>query len=106
MAAIGIKDIREAFISFKRYPEKPKKVNVLKEDNDLLEKTLKWFNDPYNPTRVQTIPLKDQESMIKMYISKLGAGRYEVIFKREGNKHNANAVEFLTKTLKSELDKT
>ena len=43
--------------------------------------------------------------MIQMYIRKFGAGRYEDLFNREANKYGANAVEFLTKTLKSELDK-
>jgi len=101
LEAIGIRDIREAFISFKRYPEKHKKIVISNEEKgDLLEKTLKWFTG-----WDIKIPLEDQKSMIQMYIRKLGAGRYEDLFNREANKYGANAVEFLTKTLKSELEK-
>jgi hypothetical protein len=102
LAAIGIKDIREAFISFKRYPEEPEKTATSKkeEESDLSKRTLKWFAG-----WEITIPKEDQESMIRMYIRKLGAQRYEEIFNREANRTGANAVEFLTKTLKSELGK-
>ena len=98
---IEIKDIREAYISFKRPYVKPiskKKQNLNEEEQSLLDKTLKWFNDPSNPNKI-TIPFKDQESLIKRYIKKFGAIEYERLFKIEGNKFNANAVEFLTKVL-------
>jgi hypothetical protein len=98
---IEIKDIREAYISFKRPYVKPiskEKQNLNEEEQSLLDKTLKWFNDPSNPNKI-TIPFKDQESLIKRYIKKFGAIEYERLFKIEGNKFNANAVEFLTKVL-------
>lgn len=101
LIAIGIKDIREAYISFKRPYVKPKskeKQNLTEEEQSLLDKTVKWFNDPSNPNKI-TIPLKDQESLIKRYIKKYGVIEYERLFKREGNKYIANAVEFLTKVL-------
>jgi len=94
--AIGIKDIREAFISFKRPHIKPKKLKLNKEEKEILERTLKWFNG-----QVTKIPLKDQESMVGMYIKKIGYDNYKRLFEVEANKLEANAVEFLTKTLPS-----
>ena len=101
LIAIGIKDLREAYISFKRPQGKQKKSNKLDEEEQaLLEKTLKWFNDPYNPNRVK-IPLEDQESLIKRYIKKIGKEQYKTLFEKEANKpYGANSVIFLTKTLK------
>ena len=40
-----------------------------------------------------------------MYIKKLGTGSYKELFKREANKYNPNAVEFLTKVLPNRLRK-
>ena len=100
-AEIGVNDIRDAYISFKRPYVKPKskeRQNLNEEEQSLLDKTLKWFNDPSNPNKI-TIPLKDQESLLKRYIKKYGVIEYERLFKREGNKINANTVEFLTKVL-------
>jgi len=97
LKAIGIKDIREAYISFKRpyLKSKSKKQHELNEEEEyLLERTLKWFDG-----QVTKIPKEDQESLIKRYIKKFGAIEYERLFKIEGNKFNANAVEFLTKVL-------
>ena len=104
LKARGINDIREAYISFKRPYKKPKKNTTGKQkgkawqlDNNetrLLDRTLNWFNG-----QVTKIPREDQESMIKMYIKKLGYDNYKAIFEREANKLNPNAVEFLTKVL-------
>ncbi len=101
LIAIGIKDLREAYISFKRPQGKRKKSNILDEEEQaLLEKTLKWFNDPYNPNNVK-IPIEDQESLVKRYIKKIGKERYRTLFEKEANKpYGANSVIFLTKTLK------
>ncbi|MBA7478309.1 hypothetical protein ES707_13732 [subsurface metagenome] len=98
LAAIGIKDIREAFISFKRPYKKPKGYKLNEEENKLLERTLKWFDG-----QVTKIPAADQESQIKMYIKKIGYENYKRVFEREANKINANAVEFLTKVLPDKL---
>lgn len=98
LKAIGIKDIREAFISFKRPYIKPKDKqksnNLNAEEEQLLDRTLNWFND-----QVTKIPREDQEGIIKNYIKKLGCDNYRELFEREANKINANAVEFLTKVL-------
>jgi hypothetical protein len=104
LKARGINDIREAYISFKRPYKKPKKETTTKQkgeawllDDDetrLLNRTLNWFNG-----QVTKIPREDQESMIKMYIKKLGYDNYKAIFEREANKLNPNAVEFITKIL-------
>ena len=101
LMAIGIKDLREAYISFKRPQEKQKKSNKLDEEEQaLLERTLKWFNDPYNPNNVK-IPLEDQESLIKRYIKKIGKEQYKTLFEKEANKpYGSNSVIFLTQTLK------
>jgi len=102
LAAIQIKDIREAYISFKRPYKKPKKTNELDEqETELLNRTLKWFDG-----QVTKISLEDQESMIKMYIKKYGTDQYRRLLEREGNKIQANAVEFLTKVLKDPEYKT
>ena len=98
LKAIGIKDIREAYISFKRPYKKPKKYKLNEEENCILERTLKWFDG-----QVTKIPIGDQESQLKMYIKKLGYSYYAELFEKEANKINANAVEFLTKTLPSKL---
>lgn len=94
LAAIGIKDIREAYISFKRPYKKPKEYKLNEEEEQLLKRTLNWFED-----KITKIPREDQESMIKRYIKKYGLVEYERLFEREANKRNANAVEFLTKVL-------
>ena len=92
---IGLKDIKEAYISFKRPYQKPKNKSKLnKEGKELLERTLNWFDG-----KITKISLEDQRSLIKMYIKKLGTGSYKELFKREANKYNPNAVEFLTKVL-------
>ena len=103
LLAIGIRDIRDAYISFTR----PKAKNNLKsdlnlstEENNILEKTLKWFEG-----KITIIPIEDQRSQIKMYIKKLGFERYKELFNKEANKYNANALEFLTKVLPEEKDK-
>ena len=96
---IGIKDIREAYISFKRpgIKSKSKKKQILSEEEEeesLLERTLKWFNG-----QITKIPQEDQESLVKRYIKKYGAVEYGRLFEKEANKYSPNAVEFLTKTL-------
>jgi hypothetical protein len=97
---IGIKDLREAYVSFKRPVVKAKKSSKFNdEEQGLLDKTLKWFNDPYNPNRV-SIPLKDQESLIRRYIKQLGQEQYKALFEKEANKFSPNSITFLTKTLK------
>ena len=95
LKAIGIKDIREAFISFKRPYSKPKKSKLNAEEERLLIRTLKWFEG-----KITKIPLKDQEGLIKRYIKKYGVDYYEDLFEREANKNKPNAIEFLTKVLK------
>lgn len=96
--AIGIKDIREAYISFKRPQIKPKVKSKLDEvEKNILNQTLEWFDGKIK------IPREDQESMIKMYIKKLGFVNYRELFEREANKAQANAVEFLTKVLPAYL---
>ncbi|MBA7491685.1 hypothetical protein ES702_02233 [subsurface metagenome] len=97
--AIGIRDIREAYISFKR-PHTKKKHKLNKEENELLERTLNWFDG-----QVTKIPAGDQESLVKMYIKKIGYGNYRKLFEAEANKIEATAVEFLTRVLPAELKK-
>ena len=96
--AIGIKDIREAYISFKRPHIKPKdkqgQKGLTEEEEQLLKRTLKWFEG-----QITKIPPEDQESLIKRYIKKLGYDYYRELFDREANKTEPNAVEFLTKVL-------
>jgi len=98
LKAMGIKDIREAYISFKRPYKRGKEEKLNEEENHILERTLKWFDGQINK-----IPREDQESMIKMYIKKLGYEYFAELFEKEANKINANAVEFLTKVLPSKL---
>jgi len=98
LKAMGIKDIREAYISFKRPQKRTKEYELNEEEHHILERTLKWFDG-----QVTEIPRGDQESMIKMYIKKLGYDYYAELFEKKANKINANAVEFLTKTLPSKL---
>ena len=99
--AVSLKDVREAYISFKRPYKKPKrKFRLSEEEQELLNRTLKWFNG-----QVTKIPLKDQRGQIEMYIKKLGFKDYKELFEREANKYNSNAVEFLTKVLPDRLRK-
>ena len=96
--AIGIKDIREAYISFKRPHIKPKKLKLNEGEKELLERTLKWFDG-----QITKIPPEDQKSLIEMYIKKIGYENYKKLFEVEANKLEANAVEFLTKVLLNKL---
>ncbi|MBA7494310.1 hypothetical protein ES702_04885 [subsurface metagenome] len=91
--AMGLKDIREAFISFKR-PHKKTKRKLNKEENELLARVLNWFEG-----QVTKIPYIDQESLVKGYILKLGYYDFKELFEEEANKHNASAVDFLTRVL-------
>jgi hypothetical protein len=103
LIAVGIKDIRDTYISFTRPRVKADlKLNLklTEEENNILEKTLKWFEG-----KVTIIPPEDQESQLKMYIKKLGIERYRELFNREANKYSPNALEFLTKVLPFEKDK-
>lgn len=103
LAAIGVKDIRDAYISFIRPRTKMKAKHNSKlseEEDNILEKTLKWFEGT-----ITVIPPDDQKSQLKMYIKKLGFERYRELFNKEANKYNANALEFLTKVLPAEKDK-
>jgi len=99
LSATGIKDIREAYISFKRSCKKPKEYKLNEEENKLLERTLNWFNNG----QITKIPTEDQKSMIKMYIKKIGYENYKRLFEVEANKLEASAVEFLTEVLPGEL---
>jgi hypothetical protein len=99
LKAMGIKDIREAYISFKRLYKKPKRKYKLNgPENEILDRTIAWFNG-----QVTKIPPKDQESIIRMYIKKIGYKNYKELFEREANKYSPNAVEFLTKVLPENL---
>ena len=103
LAAIGVKDIRDAYISFTRPRTKMKlKQNskLTEEEDNILEKTLKWFEG-----KITVIPPEDQKSQLKMYIKKLGFERYKELFNKEANKYSPNALEFLTKVLPAEKDK-
>jgi hypothetical protein len=95
LAAMGIKDIRKAYISFRRPAKKPKRKYKLNEaEEKILKRTLTWFeNWPWK------IPPEDRESLIKMYIKKLGHDTYKRIFEYEANKDRPNGIEFLTKVL-------
>jgi len=99
LISMGIKDIREAYISFKRpYKNPRKKFNLNEEETAMLNRTLKWFDG-----QITRIPPADQESLIKMYIKKLGHDNYKELFEYEANKLEANAVEFLTKVLPGKI---
>jgi len=99
LISMGIKDIREAYISFKRPYRKPKKeLKLNEEETRILNRTLKWFDG-----QITRIPPADQESLIKMYIKKLGYDNYKTLFEYEANKVNVNAIEFLTKVLPLKL---
>jgi hypothetical protein len=98
LKAIGIKDIREAYISFKRPYKNPKIYKLDNKEEQLLDKTLEWFSG-----QVTRIPREDQEGIIKNYIKNLGYDYYRELFEKEANKTNANAVEFLTKVLPEKL---
>jgi hypothetical protein len=98
LKAIGIKDIRETFISFKRPVKNPKIYKLDNKEEQILDRTLNWFNG-----QVTRVPKEDQEGIIKNYIKNLGYDYYRELFEREANKSNANAVEFLTKVLPEKL---
>ena len=99
LKAIGIKDIREAYVSFKRPYEKPeRKYKLTGPENEILGRTIVWFNG-----QVTKMPLRDQKSMITMYIKKLGYDYYKNVFEKEANKTKPSAVEFLTKVLPENL---
>lgn len=98
LKVIGIKDIREAYISFKRPYKNTKIYKLDNKEEQLLDRTLKWFNG-----QVTKIPREDQEGIIKNYIKNLGYDYYKELFEKEANKVNANAVEFLTKILPEKL---
>jgi len=99
--SMGLKDLREAYISFKR-PHKKAKHKLNKEENELLVRILNWFKD-----KITKIPYRDQESLIKNYIIKLGYDQFDRLFETEANKYNADAVDFLTRVLPGKVkDKT
>ena len=77
-----------------------KKSELTEEENNILEKTLKWFE-----SKITVIPPEDQKSQLKMYIKKLGLERYNELFNKESNKYNVSALDFLTKVLPAEKDK-
>jgi len=94
LLAIGIKDIRNAYISFKRPPLRRKKSKLNKEEYRLLQRTLNWFNG-----KVTKIPKEVQENIVKKHIKRLGYNDYLKLFEKEANKPEVNAIEFLLKVL-------
>jgi len=99
--SMGLKDIREAYISFKR-PHKKAGHKLNKEENELLAGVLNWFEG-----NITKIPYRDQESLIKNYIIKLGYDYFKGLFETEANKYNADPVDFLTRVLPGKVkDKT
>jgi hypothetical protein len=105
LKSIGIKDIREAYISFKRPHTKSKssKYKLSEKDKELRDDILEWIKEW---EKLRNYPIEKTEKERHKYISdRIRTLGYELVndlFKDEKNKKRPNAFHFLFYTLTGE----
>jgi len=110
LKVIGIKDIREAFISFCRRAEtralpRPEITPTLQEDSELLiSEILEWADRCIEWDKMTTLTREGTEQFLKDFLRYVGFDRLNELFRQEAQATYPNAVRFLTKTLKRELE--
>jgi len=105
LEAIGIKDIREAFISFCRQKGANKELPAPKPQNnsELVGEILGWLDRCIGWDKMTTLTREGTEQYLKDSLNHLGFDRLNELFRQEAQANYPNAVRFLTQTLKNEL---
>ena len=105
LEAIGVKDIREAFISFCRRKEAEKELPALKpqEHSELTDQILDWADRNISWDKMTMLTKEGTEKFLKDCLRYLGFDRLNELFRQEARATYPNAIRFLTKTLKNEL---
>ena len=105
LEVIGIKDIREAFISFCRQKETEKEPPAPKQQDssELTDQILEWADRNISWDKMTTLTRQGTEKFLKDCLRYLGFDLLNELFRQEAQTTYPNAVRFLTKTLKNEL---
>jgi len=102
--ATGVKDFREALISFKgkSIKSRKKKIDLDKigpDETHLIERIMKWAYSNWD-IKKDKLEVNDY---LKRFISKKGYDYLRSLFEKEANRQNPNAIDFLFKVLPEEL---
>jgi len=102
--ATGVKDFREALISFRGKSIKSRKKMIELDDigtneNQLIERIMSWA---YNNWSIKKDKSEVQD-YLKRFIYKRGYNNLESLFEKEANKQSPNAIDFLFKVLPAEM---
>ncbi|GAI35055.1 unnamed protein product, partial [marine sediment metagenome] len=105
LRSLGAKDIREAFISFRRQDKAERDLPGSKprDNHELVGEILEWLDRCINWTKATTLTRKGTEQFLKDSLRYLGSNRLNELFKQEAQMTYPNAFNFLTKTLPKEL---
>jgi hypothetical protein len=105
LEAIGVKDIREAFISFVRQKGAEKELPTPKpqDNSELIDQILEWVDRNIDWAKMTTLTREGTEQYLKDSLNYLGFDRLNELFKQEAQATYPNAVKFLTKTLPAEF---
>ena len=105
LKAIGIEDAREAFVSFKKQPEALGVPALEPEAGEGLEaRILKWVDKRVDWEKMTTLTKEGTRKYLKSCRALLGESLLYELFTKEINATYPDAVKFLTKTLKRELE--
>jgi len=107
LEAIGIKDIREGFISFVRQAgtkkELPAPALTPQDNSELIDQILEWVDRNIDWAKMITLTREGTERYLKDSLNHLGFDRLNELFRQEAQATYPNAVRFLTKTLPAEF---
>ena len=102
--SLGVKDIREAFISFIRRKEtKRLSAPEPQDSSELIDEILGWVDRCIDWTKMTALTLTGTDKFLKDCLRHLGFDRLNDLFRQEAQANYPNAVRFLTKTLPKEL---
>lgn len=106
LRAIGVKDIREAFISFVRPKETKKELLSLpnqQNNENLIDEIMEWLNKNINWGKMTKLNREATKQYLKDCLKYLGATRLNELFRQEAQATYPNAIKFLNQTLKNEM---
>jgi hypothetical protein len=102
--SLGVKDIREAFISFIRRKETKRLSAPEPQDSgELIDKILDWADRCIDWSKMTALTLAGTDKFLKDCLRHLGFERLNNLFRQEAQSYSPNAVRFLSKTLPNEL---
>jgi len=88
------------------FKSKSKEISVSEpqEDNELIDRILKWVREWQTATGQTIIKSEDKiKNLLSRLLKSLGRKRLEELFGKEANIYSPNAIKFLFETLPAEL---